>query len=64
MTQFHEDNTLIVDKQLTAEDFISSYFSKWKYEHVPLDVLALFVIIFVFRIGKFLGLSYLRHEIR
>ena len=65
VTQFRHDDTPITlfdGEVTTAETYISSFFSEWKFHHRYYDVLALLLFIGFFRIGTYLCLKYISHQ--
>lgn len=52
MTQFHQDGTKITlfnGQDITAQDYVESFFSEWDYKHRYGDVFALLIFIVVLR---------------
>lgn len=67
MTQFHLDNTLVTSTDgitTTAEAYISTYFSTWRYENVNRDVLILCMYIIFLKICTFASYLTFNHEKR
>eukprot|EP01038_Epipyxis_sp_PR26KG_P004915 gene4915-6878_t len=67
VTQFHKDHTVVTlldGSTTTAENFIGSYFSTWKYDDAGLCAMALILLIIALRFATFLALLNFRHDKR
>lgn len=68
VTQFHGDHSIVSitgsTETNTAQGFVSTFYSDWRYKTRGYDIMALCLFCIVLKVGSYYCLAYVRHDKR